>query len=254
MTTSYNPFSLAGKTILVTGASSGIGKATALECARCGAKIVITGRNAHRLSQTLSELPGEGHIALQADLNNEYDLKELVDKCSTLDAAIFCSGIFMLTPCTFSSSEKFQEVYRTNLFAPIELSRLLVKKKKIKKFGSIVYTSSIAGTGAGNGNAIYGSGKAALNSWAKYFALELKPKAIRVNTISPGMISTPAVLDSEGQVSPEQHQLARQGYLYNRYGEPEEVAQAMVYLVSDASKWITGTNLIIDGGVSLKQQ
>lgn len=251
MNVSCNPFSLEGKTILITGASSGIGRATAIECSKMGATLILNGRNEERLAQTAESCSGKGHIFINADLTQKEELKRLIEECPKLDGVILCSGIFNITPCVFSTPEKFDLVYQTNLFAPIELTRLLIKKKKINKYGSIVYTSSIASLTEVAGNSIYGSAKAALSHWTKYLALEMKPKAIRVNSVSPGMIATDNAIDPNGSISPEQHQLEAQKYIYSRYGEPEEVAYLMVYLMSDASKWVTGTNVVIDGGAML---
>lgn len=247
----YNPFSLEGKTILVTGASSGIGRATAIECSKMGATLILNGRNEERLNETVVNCCGEGHICIPADLTNREELDRLINECPKVDGVILCSGIFNLTPCVFSTPEKFEHVYQTNLFAPIELSRILIKKKKVNKYGSIVFTSSIAALTEVAGNSIYGSAKAALSHWTKYFALEMKPKSIRVNSVSPGMIATANAIDPNSSVSQEQHRLEAQKYIYSRYGEPQEVAYLMVYLMSDASKWVTGTNITIDGGVTL---
>lgn len=246
MKTSYNPFSLEGKTILVTGASSGIGQATAIECSKMGATLVITGRNEQRLKSTLGMLEGEGHKMVMADLTAENDIKLLVDSCGHLDGAAICNGIIFMLPSLFSTPDKFEMVYSANLFAPIELSRILVKKKKITKGGAIVYIASTAGVGVSYGNSTYGSAKSALISWMRYFANEMKPKGIRVTTISPGMICTPAAI-GDGPISEEQFKTDQKNYLYNRYGEPNEVGQSVVYLLSDAAKWISGINLIIDG-------
>lgn len=142
-----NPFSLEGKTILVTGASSGIGRATAVECSGMGAKVVITGRNIERLDETRLLLPSQECISLPADLTNEDDLRGLVDSVSGLDGVVLCAGKGMMLPMQFSSRQKFLDVFETNLLSPVEFLRLLTKKKKLNKGASVVAVSSLGGTG-----------------------------------------------------------------------------------------------------------
>ena len=126
MDTNYNPFSLAGKTILVTGASSGIGQATAIECSKMGARVVITGRNAERLQETFSQLEGEGHIQITADLNNEDDIEHLVSECPILDGLVNNAGQGKNKPVNFVKIQDLQEVYQTNLFAVALITKLLL--------------------------------------------------------------------------------------------------------------------------------
>lgn len=245
-----NPFSLEGKTILVTGASSGIGRATAVECSGMGAKVVITGRNIERLDETRLLLPSQECISLPADLTNEDDLKGLVDSISGLDGVVLCAGKGMMLPMQFSSRQKFLDVFETNLLSPVEFLRLLTKKKKLNKGASVVAVSSLGGTGTYTvGNGVYGASKAALDSYMKFCARELAPKDIRVNTVRPAMIETPLIHSMA--VSEEEHKKVADSYPLKRYGRPEEVAFAIVYLLSDAAAWVTGTSLVIDGGKSL---
>jgi len=247
----YNPYSLEGKTILVTGASSGIGRATAIECSKLGAKIVVSGRNKERLAQTLADLQGKGHIAIAAEITDQAQLQALVDSCPSLDGAAFCAGIANTTLFNFADKEKYQKVFDTNFFSPTELFRLLVKKKKLGKDSSAVFVVSIGGPRATSpGNGIYGASKSALETMIHFAALELAPKKIRVNGVLPGMVETPIM--QGGGISDEEYDLERQRYPLKRFGKPEEIAWAMAYFLSDASAYVTGSSLVMDGGAMLK--
>ena len=248
---SYNPFSLEGKTILVTGASSGIGQKTAIECSRLGAKMVVTGRNDERLQDTFAQLEGEGHVQKLAELTAQEDVERLLDGLPTLDGLVLCAGSGVTVPFQFSSRDQFDKVFNVNYFAPVELLRLLVKKKKLAKPSSVVFVSSIGGLWSFNpGNGVYGASKAALNSTMKFCALELAPKRIRVNSVNPGMVNTKLINPST--ISEEQLKMDMETYPLKRYGEPEDVAYGIIFLLSDASSWVTGHSLVIDGGKCLK--
>ena len=250
MNNCYNPFSLEGKTILVTGASSGIGKATAIECSRMGGKMIITGRNEERLNQTLSQLDGYEHRAIVADLVNPEDIKMLVKSIAKLDGAVFCAGINETIPTPFCTPKKFERIFQTNFFSTVELIRLLQKAKVFVNGGSIVLISSVGGNfGIDYGNGIYGASKAALSTWMKFLAQEYANKKIRVNAICPAMVNTP--LTAPGAISSEQLKEEAERYPLKRFGEPEEIAYAGIYLLSDASSWVTGINLVIDGGSTI---
>ena len=245
-----NPFSLQDKTILITGASSGIGKCTAIECSKMGANVILTARNVERLTETLSMMEGENHKIVVCDQTIEEQIEGLVKEIVKIDGLFLCSGIGKTLPFQFCSKEKFIEVYVVNFFAPIELLRLLVKKKKLADKSSVVFVSSIAGSGSFNiGNSIYGSSKAALNSMMKFCAVELAKKQIRVNCICPGMIDTPLI--HNGSLSEEQLQKDMETYPLKRYGTPNDIANGAIYLLSDASSWITGHTLVIDGGKTI---
>ena len=247
----YNPFTLEGKTVLITGASSGSGKATSIECSKMGATCVITGRNKERLQETMDLLTGDGHIQLSADLTNEEELLDIIDKVPMLDGIALCAGVALTQPILYSSRKFFNQVFEPNFFAPVELLRLLVKKKKLNHPSSVVFIDSIGGTSSWSpGNGIYGSSKAALQSIMHSFAIELSSKHIRVNTINPGMVDTPLI--HRGTISEEQLQEDMARYPLGRYGRPEDIAQGVVYLLSDASSWVTGHSLVIDGGITAK--
>lgn len=246
-----NPFSLEGKTILVTGASSGIGKATAIECSHLGAKVVVSGRNKERLNQTLSELEGEGHIAIIADLSTDEGIDSIVTQCPQLDGLVNNAGSTLMLPTQFISRDKLMSVLEVNTVAPILLTQKLLKAKIIGKGASIVFTNSISGVEiASPGNVLYSTSKSAINGFVKNAALDLAPKIIRVNAVCPGMIAT-HILDNKS-VTAEDLEADMKKYPLKRYGKPEEVAYAIIYLLSDASAFTTGASLVIDGGYTLQ--
>lgn len=249
--TDYNPFSLEGKTILVTGASSGIGAATAIECAKLDAKVIVTARNEVRLSETLSRMSGQGHQMMLYDLTVQSHIESLVKDLPTIDGAVLCAGIGSTLPFQFCSSQKMEEVFNINFFATVELLRLMVKKKKLLAPSSVVFVSSVEGNSVYSiGNSVYAASKGALNTMMKQAALELASRKIRVNSVNPGMVKTKLI--KEGiSMTEEQLREDEKRYPLGRYGEPEDIAKSIVYLLSDASCWVTGHALVIDGGVSL---
>ena len=245
----YNPFSLDGKTILVTGASSGIGQATAIACAKLGANVVITGRDQGRL-QTTADLMGTTASQLVADLTDQTDLENLVAALAPLDGAVLCAGNSTTLPLQFGTREKFDDMFDVNFFAPVELMRLIYKKKILQKGSSVVLLASIGGTHSFMpGNGVYGASKAALNSVMKYAAREYASRKIRVNSICPGMVDTPLI--HRGTITEEQLAEDAKRYPLGRYGKPEDIANGAIYLLSDASSWLTGHDLVIDGGFSI---
>ncbi len=247
----YNPFSLQDKTILITGASSGIGKAIAIECSKMGAKVVITGRNENRLKETYGLLDGENHPNyFVADLSNNEDIEALTKAMPKLDGLVNCAGLTRILPFQFATQKDFKEILEVNFFAPTEMTRLLTKSKKMNKDSSIVFISSVSGVYCSSpASSIYSASKGAVNGVIKGIALDLAPRGIRVNSVNPGMIDTDIFLDSV--ISKEQLEEDAKRYPLKRYGKPEEVAHAAIYLLSDASRWVTGSNLLIDGGFTL---
>ena len=249
--TNYNPFSLEGKTILVTGASSGIGQATAIECSRLGARLVITGRNVERLQQTFELLEGKEHLQITADLSSSDGVKELIDKLPNLDGCVNNAGYNIMQLVPFIKDEDMRGIFEVNTFAPLMLTHLLAKKKKINKGGSIVFTSSIAGRGVTSpANSLYASTKAAVSAFARIAAVDLAGKKIRCNSVAPGMIETP--LKAAKNITDEQWAANMELYPLKRFGDPKDVAWAIIYLLSDASCWVTGSEIVVDGGRSLK--
>ena len=250
MDTKYNPYSLEGKRILITGASSGIGRATAIECSKLRAELIITARNKERLYETFEKLEGEGHNAILADLIVNADIEKLVNGSDCLDGIVLCAGQVKSTPFKMSKRERINPIFEINYFSPIELLRSLLCAKKIAENASVVFVSSIGGVESFTiGNGIYGASKAALNSTMKYCALELAAKKIRVNSVNPGMVNTNLI--NGGSLSEEQKQTDMQKYPLKRYGEPVDIAYGIIYLLSNASSWVTGHSLVIDGGVTI---
>jgi len=242
----FNPFSLEGKQILVTGASSGIGKAIAIACAKMGATVIVTGRSVERLNETLSKMPMGDHKAISADLTKAEDIEKLVAELPKLDGLVQCAGVGSRVPCKNIGKEDLEHVFMPNVEAPILLQTAILSNKKINKEASIVYIASRAANAPSVGNAAYSASKGAIISYAKCLALELAPRLIRVNCICPAMIWTDLIL--EGGVDKEQLEEAQLKYPLKRYGQPDDVANLALYLLSDASSWMTGSCIDITGG------
>lgn len=246
----FNPFSLDGRTILVTGASSGIGRTTAIECSRMGSRMIITGRDTERLDEVLHELQEEGHQSIIADLTQADQVENLLSQLPVVDGVVLCAGQGTVVPFKMADRKKIDPIFEINYFAPVELLRLILKKRKLADGSSVVFVSSIGGVDSITiGNSIYGASKAALNSAMRFCALELASKQIRVNSVCPGMVNTRLI--QGGAISEEQHQADMQKYPLKRYGEPEDIAHGIVYLLSNASSWVTGHSLVIDGGYTV---
>lgn len=246
----FNPFSVEGKFILVTGASSGIGKQVAIEASKMGAKLIITARNKDRLQVTYSQLEGSGHTLITADLLVLTEVEKMVSILPQIDGIVNCAGIAKPKPFQFINMEEIDFIMATNFSGPVFLTNLLIRRKLLKKNSSIVFISSIAGVVCSSyGGSAYSASKGALNGFIKGLALDLAPKKIRVNSILPGVVET-GIFD-ESSISAEQLEVDKKRYPLGRYGKPEEIAYAAIYLISDASSWMTGSNLLIDGGYTL---
>ena len=247
---SYNPYSLEGKTILVTGASSGIGKATAIECSKLGARVVITGRDEARLQQTLSSLEGEGHVVITADLGEDDGIRFLVERVPVLNGIVHAAGISDTVLFQFLKKERLENIFNINFFAPVVLSQLLLKKKLLQKGGSIVFLSSIDGPVTAHiGNSMYSATKGALSAMMQNMSIELASKGIRVNAILPGMTETPLIHNDD--ITQEQLNKDMELYPLKRYADPREIAWAIIYLLSDASTFTIGASLVVDGGFTI---
>ena len=247
---SYNPYSLEGKTILVTGASSGIGKATAIECSKLGARVVITGRDEARLQQTLSSLEGEGHVVITADLGEDDGIRFLVERVPVLNGIVHAAGISDTVLFQFLKKERLENIFNINFFAPVVLSQLLLKKKLLQKGGSIVFLSSIDGPVTAHiGNSMYSATKGALSAMMQNMSIELASKGILVNAVLPGMTETPLIHNDD--ITQEQLNKDMELYPLKRYADPREIAWAIIYLLSDASTFTIGASLVVDGGFTI---
>jgi len=246
-----NCFSLAGKVILVTGASSGIGRSIAIECSKAGGTVIISGRNEMRLNETYALLEGTDHMSIVADLADKNSLENLIDKLPKLDGIVSNAGISKPVVLQLAEADDIDVVLNVNALMPIHLIRLILQNKKIHKNGSIVFISSINGNLCSSyGSSAYAASKSALTGFMKALALELAPKGITVNSILPGMIETDLLENSA--ISKDDLEKDRLKYPLKRYGKPEEVAYAAIYLLSDATQWMTGSSIVLDGGFTLQ--
>lgn len=244
----FNPFSIEGKTILVTGASSGIGRGIAITCSRMGATVVLTGRNQMKLDETLTQLEEGEHRIIVADLTDAESMSRMVGELPALDGVVHCAGIGQRVLCKMATEHDVDSVIDSNFKAPILLQTELLKQKKIRKGASIVFIASMAIWSPSVGNAFYSASKGAIVSYANCLALELAPRNIRVNCISPAMVWTDLVF--QNGVEEDQLKEDESRYPLKRYGQPEDIANLAVYMLSDASTWMTGSNVKISGGAN----
>lgn len=247
----YNPFTLENKVIFVTGSSTGIGKEIAIGCSKMGAQIIITGRNTEGIQVTFDELqPNKNNIYIIADLQKDVDLEKLVESLPPLDGIVFNAGIIKTVPVSFIKKQQILDVFDVNFTSSVILIQKILSKKKIKKGGSICFISSVASSYVNIGNSLYSASKGAVNSFTKALALELASKNIRVNAILPGFIETKILEKSNiDQDSIKEH---LKKYPLGRFGSPNDIANAAIYLLSDASQWTTGSLITVDGGYSIK--
>jgi NAD(P)-dependent dehydrogenase (short-subunit alcohol dehydrogenase family) len=252
MMVSYNPFSLEGKTILITGGAGGIGSCTADVAAKLGARVILTDIREDALQVALEKLPrGNGteeHLAIKADLTSPDELAVLVEACPKLDGLVCNAGVMKLTLTQFITEDELTRIQKINLNAPILLTRSLLKKKKVGKGGSIVFTASAAGVyRVSIGNGIYATTKCGIDAFMRTVALEMGPKGIRCNSVNPGMVETALI----GSFTEEEKEKEKLNYPLRRFAKPEDIAFGIAYLLSDASSFVTGTALKIDGGMTL---
>lgn len=245
---SFNPFSLAGKRVLVTGASSGIGRQIAISSAGMGATVVATGRNAERLDETLKLLAGSGHVAVVADLTDAAQRKALVTAAGTVDGIVLAAGMSRLVPFRMTSEKHLAETFQNNTFAPLLLTQAVVAARQLAVGGSIVFIASIGSHVGPVATSAYAASKAALLGAMRSIGQEVGGKAIRANCIAPGYVRTP-MLEQLGQSGGKLDTLVELAPL--GLGEPEDVANAAVFYLSDASRWITRTYFVVDGGLTI---
>lgn len=252
METFDNPFQLLGKRVFVTGASSGIGRSIAIECSKMGAQVILSARDRERLEETRSLMcDSEQHQIICADLSDVHAMDDLVMSIEEpLDGLVQCAGITIIKPFKYITEEDIDRITHINYKAPVLLSQKLLSKRKVKKGGSVVFISSVSGVYvSAPASGLYSGSKAALSGIMKGMAIDLASRNIRVNCVNPGMIETQFFSDKMiDDVLLEQD---KKRYPLGRFGKPEDVAYAVIYLLSDASSWMTGTNIKIDGGLTL---
>lgn len=241
-------FSLNGKTILVTGASSGLGQQTAITISQLGAKVILTGRNLERLQQTFDRLQGDGHSLVIADLTVPDDIQTLVSQCPSLHGVVYSTGISEIKPARFITSDDIRKNFEVGFDAPVLLTTALLRGKKlVAKDCALVFISSISIHYPFVGGSMYISVKAALENYARVLGLELAPKGIRVNCVAPAFVKGP-MLDQTRQTTNEETIKQIEARQPLGLGEPEDVANTIAFYLSPASKWISGTSLILGGG------
>lgn len=229
-------FSLENKTIIITGASSGLGKECALLFDSLGANLLITGRNFERLNETFKLLKNNNHRFLAGDLSDEKHRLDITEKYPFYDGIVHFAAVQKLVPIRLASQQNFDFIYNNNFLNPTLLTRDLLNKNKLNNNASIIFTLSISAHIGTAGVGAYSSMKSGLQGIIRCLAMEQSKRGIRVNGISPAEIKTPMWKDLDVPTAP----------LGN--GSPLDVAYAAAYLSSDASRWVTGTSIIIDGG------
>lgn len=244
-----NPLSLQGKHILVTGASSGMGKVFSKMIAAQGGKVTLLARNVERLNDTWKSLDGEGHQVCVCDLTDEDQLNAAVDGMGPVDGIVLCAGINEFVPVKFVKQEKIERMFQTNYFSQLILVQKLLKKKRVNKGASIVFISSVSSVLGVQGTLLYASSKGAINSAVRVLASELASQKIRVNAILPGIVKTEML--SGTNISEEEFTKQEEQYPLG-LGMPEDVGHAVLFHLSDSSRWLTGQCMILDGGLTLQ--
>lgn len=247
-------FSLKNKTILITGASSGIGRSCSVECSRNGADLILIGRNHEELEKTASMLSPETKFEIiTEDITQSDRLEEIIaEKVAVLgkiSGFIHCAGIEKTLPLKKHSPQLYHDIFEVNVIAGFEIAKILSLKKYKDETASFVFISSVAGMVGEAGKAAYSASKGAVIAGARSLAMELSRGNIRVNSISPAMVNTPILEKMFNDIGEE----ASSGIIKKHplgIGEPKDVANACIFLLSDAARWVTGTNLVIDGGYS----
>jgi NAD(P)-dependent dehydrogenase (short-subunit alcohol dehydrogenase family) len=244
------PFHLTNKTVFITGASSGIGRQVAISCSDMGAKLIITGRDEKRLNETFSQLRGEGHSQFISDIADEKQRNELIDAIPAIDGFVHSAGIVLPVPVKFIAEKHLRSVMGINFESAVLTVARLLKNKKLNDKASLVFFSSVSVNHPYSGGSLYSASKAAIEGYSKNLALEIYQKKMRSNVIIPAMIRTPLYEETINQGMYRNVEEYESKYPLG-IGRPEDVANAAIYLLSDASCWVTGTNLLLDGGFTI---
>ena len=239
---------LKNKKILVVGATGGLGSAIARFLSTKGAALFVSGRNQEALSVIAQDL---GVDSLALNLNNASERVSLVDTVGALDGVVYAAGVSPVAPVRYLKDAEITTCLDLNTMVPLLLVRDLFKQKKLNAGASIVWLSSVASSRGTAGYAAYSASKAALEAAARCLALELAPKAMRVNCLAPGMIETGMANAAAERISTEALAVHLKDYPLGA-GRPKDVAAATAFLLSEAARWITGTTLPVDGGFSIQ--
>lgn len=246
----FNPFSIEGKTFLITGAASGMGKATAVICAKMGATVIGVDYNYDGVQSTINELEGDSHQCYKLNLADESSWNVMLETMPVVDGIANCAGIANMNPFPFISKQELDKVFSVNFMGPVMLVNQILKKKKLNKGGSVVFVSSVDGPKVVHaGNSVYSASKNALVGMSRNMAIDLAGKKIRVNCVLPGTTDTPLIRTEN--VTEEMLAETAKSFPLKRFGTPEDMANAIIYLLSDASSFVTGTELVVDGGYSI---
>lgn len=241
-----------GKTVLITGGSSGIGLAAAQRLAAEGAKLALLARDEARLVQAVASLPGAGHAHRVCDAADEdataVAVKSLREQLGPIHAGVLCAGAHTVRPLAVSKAKTFEDMYRLNVLTAVSAIRALVKAMP-PEGGSLTVLSSVAGLRGSPAASAYAGAKAALLAIVHSLAVELAPRKIRINAVVPGVVATPMTEQFLGTLPPAQKDAIVAGHPLG-LGRPEDVAAAIAFLASDDARWITGSELVIDGGLS----
>ncbi|HZG09366.1 MAG TPA: SDR family oxidoreductase [Allosphingosinicella sp.] len=246
---------LRGTRILVTGASSGIGRETAMLLSRCGAQLALAGRDEGRLGETLASLQGDGHSTHSADLTDADTaadaVQEIARQCGTLDGIFHSAGTTLVLPIKLIKSRHLDEVFGANVRGAFGVARAAARKNVLVDGGSLVFMSSVASVCGRPALSAYCAAKAAVDGLVRSLAVEFAPRRIRVNSITAGAVETAMHYDFIKSISESALRDYEEFHLLG-FGQPDDVANAALFLLSDASKWITGTAMAVDGGAAAK--
>ncbi len=245
-----SPFSMVGKRVLVTGASSGLGRKIAISCSEAGASLVLCGRDQARLTETLNQLSGDSHLMVAADLTEDHAIQSTVEQAGKVDGVVNCIGISAPMPARMLNRQFMEKLFNVNFFVPMLLISELLAKGSINKNGSILFMSSSAAFRGVHGMSVYSGTKSALVAATRCLALEAARRGIRVNCLAPDLVETP-MLDGTGALVSTTEWLEQQRAIHPLgLGTPDDVANAAIYFLSQASRWVTGTTLLMDGGIT----
>lgn len=247
-----NEKALSGKTILITGASSGIGIQVAIDCSKQGAMLIVTGRDEKRLKETFDQLEGTGHQQFTANLTDENEVKTFVSKLPKLNGLVHCAGVLNSYPIKFLTQQKIRETFSANFDMVVMLVAQLATQKKIEKHASFVWMSSISGQYPHKGNSLYCASKAALETFSKTVAQEFEHLFLRSNCICPAMIKTPMYDKAEEGMSKQLMDEHIAKYPLG-VGYPADVAEMAIFLLSEKSRWVQGESIRMDGGFMLSK-